>query len=344
MARADQTLGVAVIGSGARGAAHSRAWAALGDDVRVVAVADVDTARAAALAQEFEGVTVAADYRAAIDRPDVAVVSVCTPAAFHAEAVLFAAAHGKHIVCEKPLALSLEAGREMIAATRAAGVQFTVNFQRRYAPINRELGRLIRDGAIGRPVLFREMGAAGIRPKRAMHDMVAGNAGPVVDTLCHSFDLWRDLTGGAPTQVIARGRTFARGRPEMAEIEARGALAPDTVALIVEFDSGDLAVASISWGLPPDISREGSRMSDILGPAGIIYPTLAELVVVGEGGASRTIGPYTTDLQGDLARDFVAAVREQRPPLVAAEDGLVALAVSLAALDALSTGSAVAVT
>ena len=89
--------------------------------VRAVAVMDVDAARAEALATEA-GCAWHTDYRVAIDQPAVQIVSVCTPTHLHPEITIFAAEQGKHILCEKPIALTLPAADRMIDAARRNGV------------------------------------------------------------------------------------------------------------------------------------------------------------------------------------------------------------------------------
>jgi len=108
-------LGVGLFGAGVIAREHALAYRAAA--ARVLAVADVDEARARALADEV-GADWTTDWRGVLDRADVTAVSVCTPHNLHARAVLDAAAAGKHVLCEKPIATNLGDADRMIAACR----------------------------------------------------------------------------------------------------------------------------------------------------------------------------------------------------------------------------------
>ena len=109
---------------------HVRAWSGV-EGTRVVAVADVDQARASALASEYGVENVYSDYRPALERPDVQMVSVCVPAYYHPEVTIFAAERGKHVLCEKPIALTTERAQAMIEAARRNDVRLGIGFQLR---------------------------------------------------------------------------------------------------------------------------------------------------------------------------------------------------------------------
>src|SRR4051812_9360558 len=127
----------AVIAAGGQGRVHAAGYLA-DDRVSLVAVADVNRDTAAALADEFAIEGVFADYRDMLQtvRPDI--VSICTPPAFHLDAVSAAVEAGvRAIHCEKPIALSYDDALRMQAIAEQAGVQLTVNLQRRFEPVHR---------------------------------------------------------------------------------------------------------------------------------------------------------------------------------------------------------------
>ncbi len=324
-----------MVGAGARGTTHARVWKMI-DNARLVAVADIDEERAKEAAKKFDFDVWSTDFRKVVSRPDVNVVSVCTPAFYHPEVTVFAAQRGKHILCEKPIALTLDDADRMIEAADAHSVILTIGFQRRYTRYASTLARLIQRGEIGRPVMYRIMSAVEIRPKRAMHDMKRGNGGPIVDSCCHWFDLWRMVFNAEPTRVTARGLTLAKGREELKHIQE---LAPDTAALIVEYDSGDIGVITVSWGLPPGVA--GQRGQDILGSGGVMFPGRDEITVVKEGGREKKIGGLMEDAAKKQIHHFVRTVAEEDEPKVTGEDGKIALRVSLAALESMETGKPV---
>lgn len=141
----------AVIGAGSQGRVHATAWGAV-DGVRVVAVADVATSAATQLAAEF-GAVAYGDHRAmlAAERPEL--VSVCTPPGVRLDVVHDAIAAGvRAIHIEKPIALSYGDVLEMGRLAEDAGVQLTVNLQRRFEAVQRHAAERIAEGAIGRIV------------------------------------------------------------------------------------------------------------------------------------------------------------------------------------------------
>ena len=321
-------FGVAVIGAGDMGAQHSRGWSTF-KDARLVAVADPILERAKNLKRLYGFEVCVRDYREAIDRDSVDVVSVCTPAYYHPEITIYAAERGKHILCEKPIALNLRDADEMIKACRENGVHLEIGFQRRYMEGYIKIKSLLEDGALGRPNVYFRSIAGDIRRKRAMHDMRRGNGGPIIDTCCHFFDIWRVLSSSEPTQVYARGFTFAEGRPELSQIEE---LAPDTASINVEYESGDLGVILVSWGLPPGIRLPGSEY--VLGPNGAAAILNDRLIVKLEG--EEMVFPINpADAKIRQIHHFARVVLGEAEPKSTGEDGKVALMVSLAALESM---------
>ncbi len=329
---ANDKFRVCIVGTGARGNAHAKAWTASGD-AEVVAVVDVLEDRAQELAAAYDAPHVFTDYRDAVGRDDVDVVSVCTPAFYHEEVTIFAAEHGKHMLSEKPIAMRLDQADRMIAALEAAGVVYVLNYQSRFGDGPAAVRQCIRDRALGSPVMFRMHSAAHIRPKLAMHDMDRGNGGPLNDFMTHYFDYWRWLTGTDPVRVSAHGFTFAKDRPEIAHFKNK---APDTATVALEYGSGDLAAFSISWGLPPGVQPAG-RMDDILGPQGALAPTRPRdsFTILREGGAVEEFGPFGGDSQVLLTQHAIRAIRGEEPVQASAADGRIALAVTWAIYESL---------
>ena len=334
---ANDTFRVCIVGTGARGNAHAKAWTATGE-ADVVAVVDVLEDRARELAAAYDAPHVFADYREAVQRDDIDVVSICTPAFYHEEVTIFAAEHGKHMLSEKPIAMRLDQADRMIAVLADAGVVFVINFQSRFGDAPAAVRQCIRDRTLGSPLMFRMHSATHIRPKLAMHDMDRGNGGPLNDFMTHYFDYWRWLTGTDPVRVRAQGFTFAQDRPEIAHFANK---APDTATVALEYGSGDLAAFSISWGLPPGVQPAG-RIDDILGPQGALAPSRPSngFKIQREGGAVAEFGPYTADTQLLLTQHAIRAIRGEEPVQASAEDARIALAVTWAIYESLENNGA----
>lgn len=327
-------LKVLVLGAGDRGKAHAKVWQEM-QDAAVVAVVDSDIERATKLAEELGVARASNDFDAAIRSTDADIVSVGLPTFLHPQATILAAEHGKHIFCEKPVALTLEDADRMAEAVKFNGVQFALCFQRRAWANVGELRKRLLDGEIGRPVMARSVSAIEIRPKRLMHDK-HGNGGPVVDGLCHYFDMWRWMFDSEPVRVCAGGMIFGKGKPELAHIAE---LAIDTAAIVVEFASGDIGMATWSWGLPPGMSLPG--LEDSIGPAGAMTTSAGKLRILKQGNNETVVEfPYAegTDV---LASRFIEAIRTGIPMSPTLEDGKRATAISLAALESIESGQSV---
>jgi len=326
--------GVAIIGCGDRGTAHARAWAAL-DKVCIRTVRDPDRLRAEKLAEQY-GAEIADSHREAIDRDDVDIVSVCTPACFHPKHMICGADSGKHTLCEKPMALSLAEGKEMMAAATRNGVKLTFSFQNQYSGVTHRLREIMDTGEIGRPVMARIVSSAEIRPKLAMMSKT-GNCGPVVDACCHAFRLWRYMFRSEPVRVQAAGLTISKDADVLKDIDE---VALDTATFTVTFASGDIGAYSTCWGLPRGTTS--SSYQDILGPKGLIKPAGNSLTVV-KGNEDTVLA----DLQrgGDSAQTaaFLTCIEDDTTPCNTARDAYISLQISLAVLESAATGEAVAI-
>lgn len=159
------TIGVGLIGTGFMGKTHALAWrnvkavmgAVMGDvpAVRLAVLCDTPADRAGALADQFGFARATDDWRAMLADPAVDVVSITTPNRLHHAMALAAIAAGKHVWCEKPMALTLAQAEEMATAAQARGVVTLVGYNYIRNPAFTHAQRLIADGAIGRPVQFR---------------------------------------------------------------------------------------------------------------------------------------------------------------------------------------------
>ena len=152
------------IGCGDMGGNHARAWTAH-PDVEVVAVSDPDHQRAQKLAQTYNA-QVYTDWESLINESTCTIVSVCTPACFHAPISIAAAEAGNHVLCEKPMALTLAEADAMLAAAEAHSVM-AIAHQYRWNPDSRAMTDLVPQ--LGSPLYVRFHDAREVRPKTAMH-------------------------------------------------------------------------------------------------------------------------------------------------------------------------------
>ncbi len=237
-----EKIGIGVIGCGAIAVeAHLPNYAADGR-ARLVAVADVDRARAEEAAARFGVPHIYEDYRELLARGDIEAVSICTPNDVHAEQAIAAAQAGKHILCEKPMAISLEQAEAMIAAASAAGVQLMVGFTHRFYSFNERAAALIAEGAIGKPytvrVRFAHRGPYESWSARSdwFFDRRRAGGGAVLDMGIHALDLTRFLLGEEIESIWASIATLAH------PIEAE-----DAAVLCLQLTGGALGYIETGW-------------------------------------------------------------------------------------------------
>lgn|GEM_PF-1705006 len=256
-----RTYNIAIIGAGDMGGNHVKGWQEAGH--RVHSITDVDADRIAQITDKVKIPHVFQDYKEAVSDPEVDIVSVCLPLAFHAPVTIHAANQGKHVFCEKPLASSLTDAKFMEEAVHRNGVKFGLGFQRNYSHGIDRVREWVEQGKFGTPLVFSSDLLQEVRPKRAMHDK-NGNQGPVVDTSCHYFFMWETIFQSKPISVYARGGILAKDRPEIAHFKE---LAVDTAVITVEYESGDVGTMTISWGLAKEFQMR-PRADRIFGSAG----------------------------------------------------------------------------
>lgn len=324
-------MNVTVIGTGDMGQRHIRGWQEAGH--KVISVVDADAERLQETASLFGIADTYTDYREAVKDSRVDVVSICLPLQFHAPVSIYAAECGKHVFCEKPLARSEEEAEAIEQAIRRAGVCFGIGFQRNLAGDVELLADWVRQGKLGRPLLFSGELLAEVRPKLAMHDR-DGNNGPIVDACCHHFLLMRTLFQSRVKTVYALGRILARERPELSGV-AR--LAVDTAVVTLEFESGDIGTMTVSWGLVKG-NKMRPRPDRLIGPLGGVE-------AAGAGKLNWFAGERTEQIDFDAGGLHRKQFERFAEKLGRGDNGLEdlrigreMLAVSLAALASIETG------
>ena len=228
--------GIGLVGAGIIAGEHARAVADLGERARLVAVADLSPEHLGAAAERYDIPFAYADHRALLERDDVDVVAVCTPPCAHEEVVADALAAGKHVLCEKPLAHTLEGADRMVDEAAAHPGRLSVVHQFRWLPEVRRAVWLRDHGGLG-PLLsgtfwrHARFNRPGKPQRRAWWGAwgVAGG-GAVMTQLIHELDLMLHLYGPA-AEVSAVVDTLKQS------IESE-----DTCAATIRFASGALVV------------------------------------------------------------------------------------------------------
>lgn len=254
-------IGVGLIGTGFMGDCHAQAFAAVGGlfepalRPRLELVADVAPAPAERCAGKYGFRRHTADWRALVADPAVGVVSITSPNALHKEMALAAIAAGKHVWCEKPLALSAGDAEEMAAAARAKGVVTLVGYNYLRSPAVQYAHRLVQQGEIGRPTYFRACfdedylaspeASFSWRCQRA-----AAGTGTLGDMGSHAIAFARYLLGPV-AEVCADMATIIPRRQERGGGATREVENEDIAHALLRFASGvtgTLATSRVAWG------------------------------------------------------------------------------------------------
>jgi len=268
--------------------------------------------------------------------PAVDVVYISTTNELHFSQVLAAAAAGKHVLCEKPLALNLAHATQMVQTCRRASVVMATNHHLRNAATHRKIRELIAQGAIGRPLFARVFHAVHL-PAHLQGWRIArpdAGGGVILDITVHDADTLRFALGAEPVEAI--GFAQAGGM-------AQGGL-EDGVMAVLRFDNGVLAqlhdaftVAHAGTG----IEFHGERGS-IIGRDVMTQRPVGEVVLRTADG-ERVVPVEHESLYARGVAAFCAAMRGEGVPAATAEDGVRSLAAALAVAEACRTGRVVPV-
>ena len=272
-----RTIGVGLIGTGFMGRCHTLAYRSVRAvfdtplSPRLVQVCDrrADAARHHAERCGFEKST--DDWRVLVDDPDVDIVSITTPNKFHCDMALAALAAGKHVYCEKPLALTLdEAERMAAAATKAAG-RTIVGYGYLCNPLYQHATGLVRSGAIGRPLFFRgvcdeDYQADPELPWSWRSAKAEAGLGVLGDMMCHLVSMADGLLGPIES-VLADCRIHYATRPSGDGGERLAVENEDIASALVTFENGVTGMISSSraaWG------RKNHLAWELHGDAGML--------------------------------------------------------------------------
>lgn len=211
-----RTMIAGIIGSGFIGPLHVEGLRRLGY-VKVKAIADMNLAVAQEKAQALSIPDAYGDYRQLLADPEIEVVHICTPNNLHYPMVVDALNAGKHVVCEKPLAMTVQESRELVALAKEKGLVTGMNFNVRFYPLVHQVREMVRSGEIGRILavtgsvqqdwLFKDTDYSW-----RVEQEYSGESRAIADVGSHWFDLIEFMTGKRVTRVCADFETFHKVR------------------------------------------------------------------------------------------------------------------------------------
>ncbi len=319
------TLNIGLIGAGRIGRVHASTIAHRVPDAKLLLVADVNEQAAIDCAQSLGLPNASNNPDDIINHPDIDAVLICSSTDTHATLIEQAANAGKHIFCEKPIALELNAIDRALAAVESAGVKLQIGFNRRFDANYKRVRDAITSGEIGEPHILR---ITSRDPAPPPISYVRLSGGLFLDMTIHDFDMARFLTGSEIEEVHA----VAGVRVDPAIGEAGDI---DTAVILLKFANGMIGTI--------DNSRQAAygydQRCEVFGSKGAIHTlnTHPNTAVVSTADSVRIDNPhrffmtrYVDSYQNEV-QAFIRAVLDDAPTPVSGFDGRQAVVVALAA-------------
>ena len=336
-----QRIGVGLVGSGFISSIHYESLKRL-PGVEVVAVASTTEKHVRAFAEQRNIARWSTDYHRLLEMPEIDIVVFGIPNDLHCEAVVAAAAAGKHVVLEKPMALNLAECDRMIEACRHAGVKLMYAEELCFAPKYLRVKQLIESGALGQPYLIKQSEKHDGPHADWFWDVQRSGGGVTLDMGCHAIEFFRWIMSGPDCDqrpralsVYAQMGTYVHGA------KTRG---DDDALIIVEFDNGCVGLAEESWA---KLGGMDDR-AEVHGTDGVAYADLLR------GNSIHTYSrhgyDYAVEKAGSTAgwsftiyeeawnygfpqemAHFIECVRDDRDPIVTGKDGRAVLEIVMAA-------------
>jgi 1,5-anhydro-D-fructose reductase (1,5-anhydro-D-mannitol-forming) len=269
--------------------------------------------------------------------PAVEAVYVSTTNELHREQTVAAARAGKHVLCEKPLALTLADARAMVEACREAGVVMATNHHLRNAGTHRAMRQAIRDGLIGRPLAARVFHAVYL-PEHLQGWRIrkpAAGGGVVMDITVHDADTLRFVLDDEPADAVAAIQSAGM---------AEGGL-EDGVMAVIRFRSGLIAQLHDAFTVKhagTGFEVHGTEGS-LIGRNVMTQRAIGDVILRNADG-ERALPVESENLYLRAVRNFHAAIRGEGEPSASGEDGIRSMALALAVLEAAETGRRIPVT
>ncbi len=318
-------VNIGIIGTGRIGRMHAENLAYRVPGANLVAVADIFVEAAEKVAAELGVPAAYKDHRRILDDQDIEAVLICSSTDTHAQFIQEAAEAGKHIFCEKPIALDLAQIDRALAAVEEAGVKLQVGFNRRFDPSFRRVRELVASGQLGEPHLLR---ITSRDPAPPPIEYIKVSGGIFLDMTIHDFDIARYLIGSEVEEVFAVGGVMVDP-----EIGKAGDI--DTAIVTLRFANGVLGTI--------DNSRQAvygyDQRVEVFGSAGMALVTnkTPDNVFVSDAQGIHGAKPLYffveryTDAFVEEMRQFINCILEDKTPPVSGIDGRIPVVMGHAA-------------
>ncbi len=352
MTHTQQRVRFAVIGAGVIGDVHSRALTAMSDTADLVAIADTNPDKAAAMAAKYGVSEHTDDVPALLGRDDIDAVTICTPSGLHADLAVAALDAGKHVVVEKPIDITLAAADRIIEAEQRSGKKVAVISQHRFDKSTEKVLDSIRSGSLG--TITSAIASHAWWRGQTYYDSgdwrgtwALDGGGAIMNQTVHTINLLVTMVG-TPVEVFAYTACLAHERIEV----------EDTAVAVVKFASGALGMihgtTAAYPGLDANLRIFGSKGSAVISNDELTFihenaGAAPEIKLSAGTGVNQVTDDYQLDPddtslgnahQRQLT-DFVTAIRTDGQPRVRPTDARTSLTVILGLYQSAATGKPV---
>ena len=325
-----QSLKIGLIGAGRIGRMHAANLTTHIPSVELIMVADVLEENARQCAKRYAIPFPTQDYHAILDRPDIEAVVICSSTDTHASIIKEAAQAGKHIFCEKPIALDLSSIDRALNAVARAGVKLQLGFNRRFDASYRRVRQVVEQGETGR---LQQLHIISRDPAPPPIEYIPGSGGLFLDMTIHDFDMARFLAGSEVDEVFVMAGVMVD--PAIGEVGD-----VDTATILLRFSNGVIGTIEncrrAAYGYDQRV--------EVLGSAGAVRTEnkYSNTAIISDSSSIRRDLPlhfyierytqsYVTEIEA-----FVDAVLHDKPVPVTGHDGRMALVLGLAAKKSLA--------
>jgi predicted dehydrogenase len=293
-------------------------------------VADVRPRVANALAEAVRG-TAYPSHRALLEDSDVDAILVCTPPSTHAEIVLQGIEHGRHVLCEKPLAIDVASARAMVEAAETAGVVFTMAAKFRFVTDVIRARQIVGSGILGELIVVENLFASRVDMTRRWNsDPAISGGGVLIDNGTHSVDVVRYFLGPIVEVMAVEAK-----RIQNLEVE-------DTATMLLRTADGVLGTVDLSWSVEKAtdsyLTLYGSQGTISVGWQGARYRQISSPEWVEFGDGYDKVSCMVSQVE-----NFCAAIRGEEPLAITADDAIASVAVIEAAYASLGQSDWIAV-
>ncbi len=320
-----EKLKIGVIGAGRIGKVHTETIMQSIPEAEVIAIADVDLPEAELLAKKFGIPNCSKNYKDILNNPEVDAVLICSPTNTHAQYIVEAAKAGKHIFCEKPVDLDLGVIRNAINVVEKYGVKLMVGFNRRFDSNFRKIKEMVVEGKIGEPHILK---ITSRDPAPPPAEYVAVSGGMFLDMTIHDFDMARFIVGSEVEEVfVSAGVMVDKKIGEAGDV--------DTAVITLKFTNGAIGII--------DNSRKAvygyDQRAEIFGSKGMVkvdnnapdnHSYYSEEGVHASLPLNFFMDRYIEAYANEI-KEFCSAVINNTPISVGGKDGLLSVAIGLAA-------------